>query len=396
MAAPQVAGAAALILSVCAEAGANITGRSAELISILSGSVEYVYTYYSYYVGSGGRLNVGKALLGIPEDLSIFQTNPNAPIPFTLPDLVPGFSQRNDLYWRTVKPSTPGNEISTGATQVAVNAQSIINNSGRAWYADSGVLRGHTARYGCACSSCLGPEAVYMFDVPEGLAPEWLAFTVTAEPTSDIVLSIFRQGLTGDPNIISYNSAQANLTDDEYMVDGPCGGIKDATISMPIQAGGRYHVIVDGLAGYDGAYNVSFSSQPLAQEVQWEDITSSRGFSHRGNLTRDGLPMFMCFDPCPLLGCQDNNDVVFHFTAGDDAMLRIATSPYDSQTAIGTIPTIGETPSPSSPSARHICIMLHNGGVGLVLVRLHCSFGSCILHASQTCKNMQQCSLPAC
>lgn len=342
MAAPQVAGAAALILSVYAEAGANITGRSAELISIISQSVEVVHRYYSYYVSSGGRLNVGTALLGIPDDLSVFQTNPNAPLPFIPPDAaIPALDWKNDLYVRTLKPYDPGNEISDGAIQIPTEVQSIRDGS-KAWYTDSGMLRGHTARYGCACSSCLGPEAVYTFNVPVDLPSEWLAFTVSAEPSSNIVISIFRQGQIGDPNIISYPStSKANLTDHQYIVNGPCGGIKDATVSMPIQAGGQYHVIVDGLAGYDGGYNVSFTSRPLAQEVKWEDITSSRGFSQQGNLTRDGLPMFACFNPCPLLGCEDNNDVVLHFTAGEDALLRIATTPYDARTEIGTVPTIG-------------------------------------------------------
>lgn len=84
-------------------------------------------------------------------------------------------------------------------------------------------------------------------------------------------------------------------------------------MDLPIQEDTQYFVVVDGIGGYDGPFNVSFTSQPIATTISWAEITSQDGFSVKGNLTKQGLPLFRCVDDCPEISCDEEPDVVWRY-----------------------------------------------------------------------------------
>lgn len=87
----------------------------------------------------------------------------------------------------------------------------------------------------------------------------------------------------------------------------------DAVVDLPIQQDTQYYVIVDGVGGYDGPFNVSFTSHPIATTISWGDIAAPGGYSVAGNLTKQGLPLFRCVDDCPELSCDEEPDVVWRW-----------------------------------------------------------------------------------
>ena len=49
-----------------------------------------------------------------------------------------------------------------------------------------------------------------------------------------------------------------------------CGGVRKAVVQTPVEAGVQYFVIVDGMTGYSGAFNVTFSARPLETLLDWQ------------------------------------------------------------------------------------------------------------------------------
>jgi len=53
-------------------------------------------------------------------------------------------------------------------------------------------------------------------------------------------------------------------------VGAVCGGVRRAVVQLPVEAGVRYYVIVDGMTGYAHDFNVSFSARPLDTPLDWQ------------------------------------------------------------------------------------------------------------------------------
>lgn len=53
-------------------------------------------------------------------------------------------------------------------------------------------------------------------------------------------------------------------------VGAVCGGVRKAVVQTPVEAGVQYFVIVDGMTGYAGDFNVTFSARPLETLLDWQ------------------------------------------------------------------------------------------------------------------------------
>lgn len=56
----------------------------------------------------------------------------------------------------------------------------------------------------------------------------------------------------------------------QRQVGAVCGGVRKAVVQTPVEAGVQYFVIVDGMTGYSGAFNVTFSARPLETLLDWQ------------------------------------------------------------------------------------------------------------------------------
>ncbi|KAK9846364.1 hypothetical protein WJX81_002431 [Elliptochloris bilobata] len=347
MAAPQVAGAAALLLAAYAAGGANVTGRGLEVKALLLATVQPV-PGMAHKVASGGRLDVGRAMAALPADLSVFKGNPNAPLPYDASRAAGalGFNPAVDPAVIDYQPTNPGEEIASLATWAAPEP---LLAGANVWFHDRGRLSDYQARYDCLCSSCLGPERVYTFTIPVNnrQGRKWWALEVDAMPHSSLVVSVFRHGQTGDPGVQlnagrTRGAAEYRLPQGQYMVGAVCGGVRRAVVQTPVEVGVQYYVIVDGMSGYAGDFNVTFSARPLDTPLDWQGISSPGGLVVSGNLAADGGPLFKCVDRCPSIGCQDTPSVVLSFTPDADATLQLEAGPYDAANRIGVVPSAGD------------------------------------------------------
>ncbi|KAK9844892.1 hypothetical protein WJX74_008256 [Apatococcus lobatus] len=357
MACPQVSGAAALILGHLASLGANITGRGLEVKAVLAAGVEPLPAFEAN-LQTGGRLNVGQAmrLLPSPANLSaLFSHDPSAPFPdpYAQPaPSIPEFDYNKQLFLES-QSLHPGREI-------ADHAEVILDGPLRAngtWFQTSGVLADGQAVYDCTCSSCLGPERIFALrpssqPTADHLHRQWYSLRVEAQPSTSVMVTLFQEdpdaaGLMSPLRSTQVNAQQGRLSnvmsggDSDYLLPGKCGGILDAVVDLPIQQETQYYAIVDGIGGYDGPFNVSFTSRPIATTISWADIASQDGFSVSGNLTKQGLPLFRCVDDCPEISCEDEPDVVWSFVAGSDAKLAIKSGPYNEDVDEGVLPGTG-------------------------------------------------------
>jgi hypothetical protein len=62
-------------------------------------------------------------------------------------------------------------------------------------------------------------------------------------------------------------------------VGAVCGGVRRAVVQLPVEAGVRYYVIVDGMTGYAREFNVSFSARPLDTPLDWQARPSARNLN---------------------------------------------------------------------------------------------------------------------
>lgn len=247
MAAPQVAGAAALLLSVYAAAGADLEGRGPELKAMLLASVDK-FSQLSGLLLSGGRLNVGAALAGVPTDLSVFKTNPKAKLPYATspPPARPAFDIKSDLYFTAGLPTLPGDEIA-GLARVGFIGSLPLTPGPSVVFNASGLLSAGSSVYDCLCSSCLGPEVIYAFQIAAPAAGaatgnQWFRVQITATPSESIMISVFRRGLLTDSNVVLLSTNRGrSIAAGSYLTRGVCGGITKASVAVPMEVTTFFH-----------------------------------------------------------------------------------------------------------------------------------------------------------